>query len=303
MGGAAAAIIRGLSPRPPHPVRSKQPLRVFLLVLLLVFAVEAIIMLVLPSLERGPRNARLEAGADAVALTALLAPALWLVVVRPIQRLYASRGELLGQLFSAQEDERARLARDLHDELGQHLTAIQVGLRTIDQARDLEQARERARTLAESGAAGLDKLRRIARGLRPAALEDLGLGPAVERLCEEHRAAHATPVALSIDLGTGDRPTPEAEMCLFRVLQESLTNAARHAHATSIRVDLRRRPGGISLEIEDNGSGFDAAECVGRSFGLLGMRERVELLGGRFSLRSARGQGTTISVFLPEHTA
>lgn len=278
---------------------SGQPLRIFAIVLVLVLGAEFGVMLLLRAMPEGMRGSALEAVVDAAILTLVLAPALWLLVARPLQRLLASRGQLLSQLFDAQEEERARLARDLHDELGQHLTAILIGLRTVDDAPDLPQARERARGAAEAAAASLDKVRRIARGLRPTVLEDLGLIPAVERVCEEFRSVNGLPVELELGLSPGDRFSAQVEMCVFRVLQESLSNAARHAAPRSVRVELCRSAAGLDLVVTDDGRGFAITERAGSSFGLHGMRERVELLDGRCEITSAPGRGTTIHAAIP----
>ena len=278
---------------------SGRPLRIFVIVLIMVLVVEYAVMLLLPLLPGVLRGAGREALIDSVLLTVVLAPALWLVVARPLQQLSASRGQLLGQLFDDQEQERARLAHDLHDELGQHLTAILIGLRTVEEAPDLAQARERARGASEAAAASLDKVRRIARGLRPTVLEDLGLSPAVERICEEFRSPGGVAVELTMELVPGERFSPQVEMCVFRVLQESLTNAVRHGSPRSVRVLLSRGPYGVSLTVSDDGRGFELSEKVGSSFGLHGMRERVELLDGRWEVRSSPGHGTTIHASIP----
>lgn len=283
--------------RPHRP--SREPLRVFVIVLVLVSIVEYLIMIALGALPAHSRSPEREALIDSLTLTAVLAPALWLLVARPLQRLSAARGELLGRLFEAQELERARLARDLHDELGQHLTAILIGLKTVDHATDLAQAQARARSTGQAAAASLDQVRRLARGLRPAVLEDLGLRPALERLCEDFRAAHAVPLELTVTAAPPDRLPAQVELCLYRVLQESLTNVARHASAGAVRVTLDHGPGHVSLTIVDDGRGFEPRDLASTSLGLHGLRERVELLHGACDVRSSAGRGTIITVSIP----
>jgi len=267
--------------------------------LLVVFGVECGIMLVLWGVPENLRGRWIDALIDSVVLTAALAPILWLAMVRPLQRLSASRGKLLRQLFDAQEQERSRIARDLHDELGQHLTAIMIGLRTIEQAADLPQAMERARTVAAAGAAGLSEVRRIARALRPTVLEDLGLVTAIERLGEEFQSVNGVPVELALSIDPSTRFAQQVELCVFRVVQESLTNAAKHAGAQRLRVRLAASNAMISVLVADDGHGFDPDETMGSSFGLNGMRERVELFGGRFEVKSKPGGGTTILAEVP----
>lgn len=276
-----------------------RPVRTLAAVLLLAFVIECTIMLLMAWLWPGRDDAVGEAIVDALLLTLILAPVLWVLIVRPLQQLSADRGRLLSQLFTAQEEERGRLAQDMHDELGQHLTAILVGLRTIELAEDLATAKARAAAATEAASIGLQTVRQISRGLRPTVLTDLGLIPAAERLCKEFTDAHGIPVSASIDLPSDARFAPEVEICVFRVLQESLTNCARHAAARQISVSIRHDRSGILMTIRDDGSGFNTRSLPGRSFGIDGMRQRVELLRGRFEIRSAVGEGTTVNLFLP----
>lgn len=282
-----------------HRAAAWRPSRVFLFVLFLAFGVECAIMLALWAAPPQLHGRWASALIDSVTLTAVLAPALWLALVRPLQRLSASRGQLLRRLFDAQEQERSRLARDLHDELGQHLTAMMIVTRTVEQAQSLEEARARARVVAQAGAASLREVRRMARGLRPTVLEDLGLATAVERLCEDAQSMHGAIVEPATTFPPSRRFSPPVELCVFRVIQESLTNAARHSGAGRIEVRLEADDRAIRLSVRDDGRGFDLDGPSGDWFGLIGMRERVESLRGRFDVRSAPGAGTTISAELP----
>lgn len=279
---------------------SRSPVRIFALVLLLVFIFEGAIMLLLPGAGSAWRDRAAGALVDALALTLLLAPALWLLSVRPLRSLFEARGRLLRRLFESQEDERARVARDLHDGIGQHLTALLVGLRTIEQSDDLATARTRARDLRAFGARAHEELRAIARGLRPIALQELGLVHALERLCEDFGRAHGIPVTLHCDTVPARRVDPGAETALYRIAQETLANVARHAAAGRVEVRLARRPDAIVLSVCDDGRGLDG-DPNGRKegFGLGSIRERAKLLGGELIVTSGRGAGTTVEVRLP----
>jgi len=282
---------------------SAQPFRVFVIVLLTVSVLEGVIMLAFGALL-SQRHPFFEAALDTFMLTTMLAPALWLAVVRPLQHSSTARGRLLAQMFDVQENERARIARDLHDELGQQFTAILLSLRSIEQADNLDSVHERAHAAVAAANAGLTDVRRIARGLRPVVLEELGLVPAVERLCEEIFSAHGTRPELSIRLQQGIRFSPAVEMAVFRVLQEALTNCVRHSSASRVRVELSGNSDAIRLTIDDDGCGFEPGSHPAASLGLHGMRERVELLDGRFTVRSSPGAGTTISAeFFPKSVA
>lgn len=275
------------------------PLRVFVTVTLLAFTAECAIMIAIHrlGLEEGSLRVAL---LDATVLTALLSPAVWLSAVRPLRGLFEARGQLLGRLFEAQEQERGRLARELHDDLGQQLTAILVRLRADDPDQSPEATRERIREGAKLVAAALDSTRRLARGLRPPVLEDLGLGPATERLCEDFESAHNLPVTLRLGLVPGERFPAIIENNLFRILQESLTNVARHARASSVRVSLAQREGSLELNVHDDGAGFDLEHAAAGqgALGLRGMRERASLAEGDITIVSSPGQGTHIKVLI-----
>ncbi len=276
------------------------PLRVFTLILALVFTIEMGIMLAIARWSPPARGAVLLAVVDALLLTAVLAPALWGVVVRPLRALFEQRGKLLARLFDVQEQERASLARELHDELGQQMTAILLSLRAIEQAQTLAQARERAEFARPIAAGSLDSVRRIARGLAPATLAELGLRAAVEGLCESISAT--TDIQIALDIGLPERRLPPAvEICVYRAVQEALTNVARHAQATEARVRLALAGEDLELEVSDNGRGLAGgeAEPSGAGLGLQSIRERVSLLGGEFRASSAPGAGTRISARLP----
>jgi signal transduction histidine kinase len=286
------------------PSVPQSPLRVFALVLLLVFSAEGAIMLLLPALPEGWHGTLVESLVDAGALTLVTAPAVWLLAVAPLRRLFEARGRLLRRLFESQEQERARIARDLHDGVGQNLTALLVGLRTIEDAGDVATAGARARELRELASAAHGEVRRLARGLRPVALEELGLVPAVERLCEDFQRTHGVEVTLRLDPPLAARLDPGAETALYRIVQEGLANVARHARARAVELLFRKDGEGLLLALRDDGRGFDAADLEaleGRegSFGLGSMRERALMLGGECAVRSRRGEGTSVEIRIP----
>jgi signal transduction histidine kinase len=277
------------------------PLRVLVIVAAVMFVVEGLLMLILPRLPF--TDERVLALIDASALVAATVPALWFLVLVPVRRMYGYRGKLLQKMFQVHEEERARLASDLHDEVGQHLTTVIVGLRTIEDADSLDIAMERARHVRQSASIGLDEVRRLVRGLRPGVLDDLGLVAAIERLCEDFEMAHSVRVTLTVDIDDLQRH-PMVDTALYRMLQEALTNVARHANASQVEVVLTTHEGGIFMRVADNGCGvppvtLDEARTGRRSIGVLSMQERTRLLGGMMTFASAPGQGTTVEITLP----
>jgi signal transduction histidine kinase len=211
------------------------------------------------------------------------------------------RRRLLHRLISAQDDERRRLARELHDEAGQSLTSLLVGLRTVRDARTLEHARAAADRLRPIAAQTLEELSRLSRGLHPSVLDDLGLLAAVTRLGRDHTRLFGTSVDVTAEGLGSERLRAAVETTLYRIAQEALTNIAKHARARRVWVAVRREGAAITLTVEDDGTGFDLNEESGAAsqLGLLGMRERAALHGGSVTIASALDQGTTISVVLP----
>lgn len=269
--------------------------------LVLVFGVEMGIMLTLPMWNPWSLGDVTLALVDAMVLTAVLSPALWFVVVRPLRELFDQRGRLLARVFEVQEQERARISRDLHDELGQLLTALLVGLRTIQQATDLDQAKERACGLSDVATESMDAVRRLAHGLRANVLEHLGLRPAVERLCEDTVASSGVDILVDVAFPAAYRFASAIEISVYRLLQEALTNIVKHAQSTEAHVTLAMRDDTLELAVRDNGRGLPPRESSNAQtgLGLQGMRERVSLLGGVFRMDSAPGRGTAILIRLP----
>lgn len=278
------------------------PIRVLLLILVIVFAVESSIMAVLAAVAPNSPNALWVALFDSAVLVSALCPALWILVVRPLRSLVAERGQLLARTLTIQEEERARIGRDLHDELGQCQTAVLLGLRSVLNAQSIEQARERAQSVHEIAVAAVDATRRMARGLSPSVLMDFGLAAAIERVCEDVQAATGIHIRRALPTG-GTRFQPAVEIATYRVVQEALTNAAKHSQASEIEVSLTLRSGALMLHVIDDGVGMHQDEQIqkgsGSGLGLAGMRERVTQLGGTFGVIASPARGTTLRATLP----
>jgi signal transduction histidine kinase len=206
--------------------------------------------------------------------------------------------DALRRVVSAQELERQRLARELHDETGQALTSILLGLKSLEDAADEDDLADSTSRLRELVVTTLQDVRRLAVELRPKALDDFGLVPALERLVETFREQTGIEVDLEPRLGD-DRLLPEIETALYRITQEALTNVVKHAHASRVSIVLTRRDGSVSAVIEDDGRGFAEEQGSENGLGLLGMRERVALVDGRLSVESSPGAGTTLSIEVP----
>lgn len=204
------------------------------------------------------------------------------------------------QLVSSQEQERKALSRELHDEIGQLLTALRMELGNLERGRaaqgvEADPHLDQAKKLAEST---LRTTRDIAMGLRPAMLDVLGLGPALEWQVREFTRRYHTPIKLEVDGDLREVPDPHRTY-LYRIVQEGLTNCARHAQAKNIHVKLEDAGGKLAVLVEDDGVGFDQHAGVVYGLGLLGMTERVRELCGQMSIQSEPGKGTRIEVVLP----
>ena len=224
-------------------------------------------------------------------------------------RREALRGELLRRVVAAQEAERQRIARELHDATGQSLTAVGLGLSAVlnsCQRREPEQVEHRVRELMELNSTTLDELRHLIADLRPSHLDDLGLGSTLRWYTKEMQ--RRVPLEIQVEINGEERMLDSAvSTALFRVAQEALTNIVKYAQIATARVRLTYAPQEVILQVEDNGVGFNAAAVPalsGRStWGLLGMQERAELLGGTFELRSNPGAGTRVQVTIPYQQA
>ena len=207
---------------------------------------------------------------------------------------------LLERAFSAQEEERRRIARELHDEAGQLLTSLLVGLRTLEDSRNVADAKAKGQRLREITAQAIDEVGRLARGLHPTVLDDHGLGVALSRYVSEYAKTHNITVDLKLNkLDSRDIP-PAVQMGLYRILQEALTNVARHSGAKAVSIVLARSATALKVMVTDNGHGFDmkAVAISSSRLGIQSMRERVAMLGGTVSFAS-KGTGTRILVQIP----
>lgn len=209
-------------------------------------------------------------------------------------RLEAERGTSSKHALAAQEGERARIARELHDEIGQSLTVALLGLkRTVDRAPDglcgeLQAVQETIRGC-------LDEVRQVARRLRPGVLEDLGLASAITSLAADFTDASAVPVRRRLDPGLPVL-SQEIELVLYRTAQESLTNVARHAGASRVELSLTRVPRGVQLHVVDDGRGLNGA---GDGAGIRGMRERALLIGAHLVVAPGPAGGTEVRLTVP----
>ena len=206
--------------------------------------------------------------------------------------------DALRRVVSGQELERRRLARELHDETGQALTSILLGLRAVEEAANPDDMRTAAARLRELVVGTLQDVRRLAVQLRPKALDDFGLVAAVERLVQTFSEATAIRVDLEAQLGD-ERLPAEVETTLYRIVQEALTNIVKHAGASRVSILLVRSSGTATVVIEDDGHGFDPAELREDGMGIIGMRERVELHEGRLTVESTPGSGATLAAEVP----
>jgi len=205
--------------------------------------------------------------------------------------------DALRRVIAGQELERQRLARELHDETGQALTSILLGLKAVEEAAGDEERRRSMLALREQVVSTLHDVRRLAVELRPKALDDFGLVPALERLAET--VAEQAHVTIHVEDSLGDaRLSAEVETALYRIVQEALTNVVKHATAQTISVVLTRQGDRIVLLVEDDGPGFDPL-AAHEGLGLLGMRERIALVDGRLQVESGAERGTTIAVEVP----
>jgi signal transduction histidine kinase len=203
----------------------------------------------------------------------------------------------LRRVVAGQELERQRLARELHDETGQALTSILLGLKAVEAADGPDEMHAAADALRELVVATLQDVRRLAVELRPKALDDFGLVAALERLVKVF--SEATEIGVELEASLSERLPTEVETMLYRIVQEALTNIVKHARARNVSILIVRRGGSAAAVIEDDGEGFDPASAIEDGLGLLGMRERVALLDGRLTVESTPGSGTTLAVEVP----
>jgi signal transduction histidine kinase len=220
------------------------------------------------------------------------------------RRREAQRGEVLKRVVAAQEAERKRIARELHDETGQALTAIGLGLRAIAHKvnKDVDKALSNVRQLEGLVTRSLDELRRLISDLHPTHLDDLGIAAALRWYAGEVQARSTLRVEVTVEGEACSFPSP-IEIGLFRIAQEALTNVIKHADAVEAGVRLFYDDDRVTLLVQDDGCGFDpqilALDASRPSWGLAGMEERAKELGGTFELNTAPGSGTSVKVVVP----
>jgi two-component system sensor histidine kinase NreB len=218
-----------------------------------------------------------------------------------LEQSQAAHRLLLERVFETQEQERHRIARELHDEAGQLMASLLVGLRALDDAATIADAKAQSRRLRAVAVKALDEVGRLARGLHSSVLEDHGLAVALQRYVTEYSTTHNIAVDLALDERDARNLLPAVQLAVFRVVQEALTNVVKHSGATAIRVRVARSANGLKTTIADNGRGFgaDAVNAPSEAhLGLQSMRERAAILGGTLRVRSG-ARGTTIAVRLP----
>ena len=213
-----------------------------------------------------------------------------------LDRLESARREAARTALAAQEAERSRVARELHDEIGQTLTAVIIQAERAAESDPALAARELVR-VADAVRESLDEVRRVARELRPEALDDLGLVNALIALCSRVDA-HGGPHVRRKLQGNLPPLSPEVELVIYRIAQESLTNALRHARAGVVTLSLATAAEAVTLSVEDDGSGMPGKPPSGTA-GISGMRERALLVGGRLSIESQPGSGTAVRLVVP----
>jgi PAS domain S-box-containing protein len=221
-------------------------------------------------------------------------------VVRDIRsRRRLQEAALSARAIAAQEQERVRIARDLHDEVAQALSGIALGLERIESATQLEAAREEAMRLSDEVTNAMRELRRVVEHLRPDELADIGLGAALQRMVEERQGSSPNITIVFRSNGDGRRLDPDTELTAYRVVQEAMTNAVKHANPNMIEIDLTATEDAMTVAVRDDGCGFDVEQAREAGLGLSGMRERARLLGSELSIDSAVGRGTEVSLRLP----
>jgi signal transduction histidine kinase len=202
-------------------------------------------------------------------------------------------------MMRGQEEERSRLSRELHDQTGQALTALLLGLNAARRAETLADAHAALADLDGIVREALTDVRSIAVRLRPAALDELGLAAALERLAAAASAGSDAEVAITTTLGPEQRLPEEIETAIYRIVQEAIGNAVRHGAAGRVDVTVVTRPDVVIATVEDDGAGFDTERVKGERLGLVGMREQAGLFGGRLEIESAPGRGAAVTVELP----
>ncbi len=303
------------APKPPRPPRQSpllaSPPKLLAIMVVWIFLGELSAMVALAHLP--PLSVYVEAVVDALVLLLLLSPAYFLFY-RPLVRLQEERSQterevrhLSRQLLRAAEEEKKRLARDLHDECGQSLTALHFMLDTLKTTLPTTLPKTNLAQVERIGDVVVHlsrELRTLTADLRPAMLDELGLVPALRWHVERYGQLLPNLCLTFETRGTAQRFSQEVEVALFRCCQEALNNVSKHSRARHARVLLEQEPQEVSLLVEDDGCGFDPQALrrnvpAAGGIGLPGMRERIVALGGWLSVDSAPGKGTRLYLVLP----
>lgn len=280
------------------------PALVWALVLATVFVAEAAVMLVLPWMAPKGFPWLAHSAVDAILLTVIVAPVLWWTIERPLRQILQIRTRFTANLVASTEALRRTLAHELHDGVGQSMTLLVSGLRSLQSGTAAADWPRRLPQLQQIAQEALDEIRRMSSGLRPSLLDNLGLAPAIEQLAAQTRERHPIELTADVQAICGERFSEAVETALFRIVQEALHNIVKHSAASRASIEARLERGGLVLEICDNGRGLPpalrggAAARPGR-LGLIGMRERAALLDGDVTVESTPGNGTRIVVYIP----
>ncbi len=207
--------------------------------------------------------------------------------------------ETLDAILDAEEAERSRVARELHDETGSALSAVLLGLTAIDRAATLPEARQASAAVRETARTTLENVARLAFQLRPPALDEFGLGPALKDLGCALEERGGPKVEFKLDGVAVGRLPAKVETALFRITQEALTNVVKHADAKTVHIAFAREERSVILTVDDDGRGFSEAQVPGGQFGLVGMRERTTSVNGSLDIKSKPGGGTRLTVKIP----
>ena len=222
---------------------------------------------------------------------------------KELERKEQMRARLLEQVISAQEEERKRVARELHDKTGQSLTSLLVGLKVIETTDSLADVKQMVSELRSMTATVLNEVHDLALELRPTILDDLGLVTALQRYVEEFARKFNIPVDYHTMGFDDNRLSPQTEITIYRIIQEALTNVAKHAYPGNVSVLLEHCGQTVLAIVEDDGRGFDVAQMMNsemrEKLGLYGMQERAVLIGGKLTIESQPGMGTTVFVEAP----
>jgi two-component system sensor histidine kinase UhpB len=284
----------------PYPVK---PHKLYAIVLLLSFGAEFVVMSLLPFILPSGSSTVFEAIIDSCLLTLLLAPALWFWMIRPIQQLAQSRMLFLRRSMFAQESERQRLRQELHDGIGQSLTSVLLRLRAMEESPQSNELRGELSEIRKTGAEILVELRRLVSGLHPAVLDTLGLTQAIERLVRDMQLSSKATITTAFQGMDAIAFERNYATTVYRIVQEGLANAIKHANASSVYVELSIDRQELHVRVRDDGIGMALSRAlpVLSGNGLISIRERAMSVGGQVEVMSSEN-GTTVHAVLPART-